>query len=55
MTNANVIETGLQQLKNMIGSKVPYNKVIGIIHGIIQTNTQEAFNLPLKLSNEIII
>jgi hypothetical protein len=48
--NANAIEEGLKQLKDMIGSKAPYDKVIGIIHGIIQTNTQEAFNLPLKTS-----
>jgi hypothetical protein len=48
--NANAIEAGLKQLKDMIGSKAPYDKVIGIIHGIIQTNTQEAFNLPLKTS-----
>jgi hypothetical protein len=48
--NANAIESGLQQLKNMIGSKAPYDKVMGIIHGIIQTNTQEIFNLPLKTS-----
>ena len=48
--NANAIESGLQQLKDMIESKAPYNKVMGIIHGIIQTNTQEIFNLPLKTS-----
>ena len=48
--NANAIESGLQQLKEMIGSKAPYDKVMGIIHGIIQTNTQEIFNLPLKTS-----
>ena len=48
--NANAIESGLQQLKDMIGSKVPYDKVMGIIHGIIQTNMQEIFNLPLKTS-----
>jgi hypothetical protein len=46
--NANTIESSLQQLKDMIESKAPYNKVMGIIHGPIQTNTQEAFNLPLK-------
>ena len=49
--NANAIESGLQQLKDMIESKAPYNKVMGIIHGIIQTNTQEIFNLPLKTSD----
>ena len=48
--NANAIESGLQQLKEMIGSKAPYDKVMGIIHGIIQTNTLEVFNLPLKTS-----
>ena len=48
--NANTIESGLQQLKEMIGSKASYDKVMGIIHGIIQTNTQEIFNLPLKTS-----
>ena len=48
--NANAIESGLQQLKEMIGSKAPYDKVMGIIHGIIQTNTLEIFNLPLKTS-----
>ena len=49
--NANAIESGLQQLKDMIESKAPYNKVMGIIHGTIQTNTQEIFNLPLKTSH----
>ena len=48
--NANAMELGLQQLKDMIGSKAPYDKVMGVIHGIIQTNTQEIFNLPLKTS-----
>lgn len=48
--NANAIESGLQQLKDMIESKTPYDKVMGIIHGIIQTNTLEIFNLPLKTS-----
>lgn len=48
--NANAIESGLQQLKEMIGSKASYDKVMGIIHGIIQTNTQEIFNLPMKTS-----
>ena len=48
--NANAIESGLQQLQDMIESKAPYNKVMGIVHGIIQTNTQEIFNLPLKTS-----
>jgi hypothetical protein len=48
--NANTIESGLQQLKDMIGSKASYDKVMGIIHGIIQTNMQEIFNLPLKTS-----
>ena len=48
--NANAIESGLQQLKDMIGSKASYDKVMGIIHGIIQTNMQEIFNLPLKTS-----
>jgi hypothetical protein len=32
----------------MIESKAPYNKIMGVIHGPIQTNIQEAFNLPLK-------
>ena len=48
--NAQAIESGLQQLKNMIESKASYNKIMGIIHGTIQTNTQEVFNLPLKTS-----
>jgi hypothetical protein len=48
--NANAMESGLQQLKDMIGSNAPYDKVMGVIHGIIQTNTQEIFNLPLKTS-----
>ena len=48
--NATTIESGLQQLKDMIESKAPYDKIMGIIHGIIQTNTQEIFNLPLKTS-----
>jgi len=48
--NAKAIESGLQQLKNMIESKASYNKIMGIIHGTIQTNTQEVFNLPLKTS-----
>ena len=48
--NANAIESGLQQLKVMIESKAPYDKVMGIIHGIIQTKPQEIFNLPLESS-----
>jgi hypothetical protein len=48
--NANAIESSLQQLKDLIESKGSYDKVMGIIHGIIQTNTQEAFKLPLKTS-----
>ena len=48
--HAKSIESGLQQLKNMIESKASYNKIIGIIHGTIQPNTQEVFNLPLKTS-----
>jgi hypothetical protein len=48
--NANAIESGLQQLKIMIETKAPYDKVMGIIHGIIQTNTLEIFNLPLESS-----
>lgn len=48
--NANAIESSLQQLKVLIESKAPYNKVMEVIHGPIQTNIQEAFNLPLKLS-----
>lgn len=48
--NANAIEFGLQQVKDMIDSKAPYNKVMRVIHGPIQTNVQEAFNLPLKTS-----
>jgi hypothetical protein len=48
--NAKDIESGLQQLKNMIESKASYNKIMGIIHGTIQTNTLEVFNLPLKTS-----
>jgi hypothetical protein len=48
--NANTIESSLKQLKDTIESKSPYDKVMGVIHGPIQTNTQEAFNLPLKTS-----
>jgi hypothetical protein len=48
--NSKAIESGLQQLKNMIESKASYNKMMGIIHGTIQTNTLEVFNLPLKTS-----
>jgi hypothetical protein len=48
--NSKAIESGLQQLKNMIESKASYNKIMGIIHGTIQTNTLEVFNLPLKTS-----
>ena len=48
--NAKAIELGLQQLKNMIELKASYNKIMGIIHGTIQTNTQEVFNLPLNTS-----
>jgi hypothetical protein len=48
--NANAIEFGLQQVKDMIDSKAPYNKVMGVIHGPLQSNIQEAFNLPLKTS-----
>jgi hypothetical protein len=48
--NANTIESSLQQLKDVIESKAPYDKVMGVIHGPIQTNIQEAFNLPLKTS-----
>ncbi|MGE0243880.1 MAG: hypothetical protein AB7F53_08695 [Nitrososphaeraceae archaeon] len=49
--NSNTIESGLQQLKDMIELKASYDNIIGVIHGIIHTNTQEAFNLPLKTSN----
>jgi hypothetical protein len=48
--NGNVIEYSLKQLKNMIESKEPYYKIMGIIHGVIQTNTQDIFKLPLKTS-----
>jgi hypothetical protein len=48
--NSNTIESSLQQLKDMIESKAPYDKVMGIIHGPIQTNMLETFNLPLKTS-----
>jgi len=47
--NAKALESGLQQLKDMIESKTSYNIVMGVIHGIILTNTQESFNLPLKM------
>ena len=47
--NAKALESGLQQLKDMIESKTSYNIVMGVIHGIIHTNTQESFNLPLKM------
>lgn len=48
--NSNTIESSLQQLKDMIESKAPYDKVMGVIHGPIQTNMLETFNLPLKAS-----
>ena len=48
--NSNTIESSLQQLKDMIESKDPYDKVMGVIHGPIQTNMLETFNLPLKAS-----
>jgi hypothetical protein len=48
--NGNVIEYSLKQLKNMIESKEPYYKIMGIIHGVIQTNTQDIFKLSLKKS-----
>jgi hypothetical protein len=48
---ANTIEISLVQLKDMIESKAPYNKVIGVIHGPIQTTMLDTFNLPLKNSN----
>ena len=47
---ASTIESSLQQLKDMIESKDPYDKVMGVIHGPIQTNMLETFNLPLKAS-----
>jgi hypothetical protein len=47
---ANTIESSLQQLKDMIEANDPYNKIIGVIHGPIQTNILETFNLPLKNS-----
>ena len=50
--NANAIESSLHQLEDLIESKEPYDKVMGIIHGPIQTNTQEAFKLPLKNLND---
>ena len=46
--NANAIESSLEELKDLVDSGAPYEKVMGIIHGIIQTNTQEAFNLSIK-------
>jgi hypothetical protein len=48
--NTNVIESNLQQLKDLIESKAPYDKVMGVIHGPIQTTMLETFNLPLKNS-----
>jgi hypothetical protein len=48
--NANTIESSLQQLKDLIESKAPYDKVMGVIHGPIQTTMLETFNLPLKNS-----
>ena len=46
--NADTIEANLHQLKDLVDSGASYDKVMGIIHGIIQTNTQEAFNLAIK-------
>ena len=48
---ANTIESSLQQHKDIIESKDPYNKIMRVIHGPIQTNTLDTFNLPLKDSN----
>jgi hypothetical protein len=47
---ANTIGSSLQQLKDMIEAKAPYDQVIGVIHGPIQTTMLETFNLPLKNS-----
>jgi hypothetical protein len=47
---ANTIESSLQQLKDIIESKASYDKVMGVIHGPIQTTILETFNLPLKTS-----
>jgi hypothetical protein len=48
--NANNIESNLYQLRDLIESKAPYEKVMGVIHGPIQTTMLETFNLPLKNS-----
>jgi len=48
--NANTIESSLHQLRDLIESKAPYEKVMGVIHGPIQTTILETFNLPLKTS-----
>ena len=40
----------LKQLKNMIESKEPYDKIMRIIHKVIQTNIQDIFKLPLNTS-----
>jgi hypothetical protein len=48
--NANTIESNLYQLRDLIESKAPYEKVMGVIHGPIQTTMLETFNLPLKNS-----
>jgi len=45
---ADSIEAGLQQLKESIEAKKPYTETMGIIHGLIQTNLKEIFNLPVK-------
>ena len=48
--NVNTIVSSVTQLKDMIESKAPYDKVMGVIHGPIQTTMLETFNLPLKNS-----
>ena len=45
---ADSIEAGLQQLKEIIEAKKPYKDAMGIIHGLIQTNLKEIFNLPVQ-------
>ncbi|MFB5600383.1 MAG: hypothetical protein ACE5SW_09175 [Nitrososphaeraceae archaeon] len=44
----NSIEMGLAQLKEVVELKNPYNDAMGIIHGMIHSNTQEIFDLPIK-------
>ena len=53
--NENGIESSLKQLKNMIESKEPYDKIMRIINGVIQTNIQDIFKLRLNTSKWVLL